>query len=289
MKPATFEYVRPDSLQVALKLLSTHENVKILAGGQSLMPMINMRFVLPNLVLDLGRIPGMNEIQLSGDNVFIGAMTRQREIIDSALLKDRCPILEEATRLIGHRQTRNWGTIGGSLCHLDPAAELPVVARALDAVVHIESIKGKRTLAISDLPIFYMTPAIEPDEIVTKIEFKSWKQGHGWGFAEFSRRAGDFAIVSAAAIIELEESKKVNRASLVIGGVGAGPVRCVDAENILRNQIVPNNFEDIYQCLKNIEVGEDAQASERYRRKLINVMVKRALLDAFSRAQKVFS
>ena len=134
-----------------------------------------------------------------------------------------------------------------------------------------------------------MTPAIEPDEIVTKIEFKSWKQGHGWGFAEFSRRAGDFAIVSAAAIIELEESKKVNRASLVIGGVGAGPVRCVDAENILRNQIVPNNFEDIYQCLKNIEVGEDAQASERYRRKLINVMVKRALLDAFSRAQKVFS
>ena len=286
MKPSAFKYVKPDSIRSVLEIISTNENVKILAGGQSLMPMINMRFVLPDVVLDLSQIPGMNEIKFSGESIKIGAMTRQREIIESKLLIKNCPLFVEATSLIGHRQTRNWGTIGGSLCHLDPSAELPVVARALDAVIHIESIRGKRKLAVADLPLFYMTPAIEPDELVTEIEFTPWSAGHGWGFFEFSRRVGDFAIVSAAALIELERSKTVCRASLVLGGVGSGPVRCKEAEEILLNYSEPDLIEKVCDSLRNIEVGGDYQASTTYRRHLIGVMTKRALRTAFERAQQ---
>ncbi len=289
MKPSPFIYHNPRDLDAALDLIATRENAKLLAGGQSLMPMLNMRFVIAEDVIDLNQVPGLDGIEESNTHILIGAMTRQRDIEASEILARRCPLLIEAVQLIGHRQTRNWGTIGGSLCHLDPAAELPVAAQALNATIHIQSQRGKRTLKMSEFPAFYMTPAIEQDEIVTAVEFEPWQSGHGWGFTEFARRVGDFAVVSAAALLELDGLGVISRASVVIGGVGSGPVQCVEAEDVLLGSNGNAMFERASQACAEVETSDDVHASSDYRRHLARVMSRRSLNLAFDRATKAAS
>ena len=220
MKPPPFQYHDPKTLAEAVGLLGTLDNAKLLAGGQSLMPMLNMRFVLPDHVIDLNRVAGCPTSRRPGA-LEIGAMTRQRDIEFSDLVKAKCPLMHQAIMHIGHRQTRNRGTIGGSLCHLDPAAELVSVAAAHDATVTVAGPNGTRQIAFKDFPAGYLTPAIELNEIVTAIHVPLWPAGHKAAFVEFSRRHGDFAIVSAAALLQIDGGK-IARASVTVGGVAVG-------------------------------------------------------------------
>jgi carbon-monoxide dehydrogenase medium subunit len=285
MKPSQFQYHDPSELADACQLLTTLENAKLLAGGQSLMPMLNMRFVFPDHVVDLNRIEELSYVREADGRVQIGAMTRQRTLEHSELIRSRCPIMSEALVQIGHRQTRNRGTIGGSLCHLDPAAELPAVAMALEATVHARSVRGERAISMNEFPAYYMTPAIEADEIVTSIDFEPWPAGHGYAFAEYARRHGDFAMVSAAALLELSADGAVRRAAVVIGGAGPGPIRCAEIETaIIGTRGDSKIYEQAAQACRSLDVMEDVHASKAYRRHLAEVLTIRALHTAHDRA-----
>ena len=286
MKPPPFRYHDPTSLAAALEILAERDNAQLLAGGQSLMPMLNMRFVQPDDVIDLNKVADLSGISQAGGPITIGAMTRQRDLERSEVIRRTCPIMGEALRQVGHRQTRSRGTIGGSLCHLDPAAELPVVATALEATVRVESKRGARSLAMADFPAFYMTPAIDPDEIVTAVEFEPWPERHGYAFMEFARRHGDFAVVGVAVLLELAGDAEIRRASVVLGGVGPSPVRGEAAEAVLvGNQASPQLLEQAAETGRGIEAMGDVHASSAYRQHLAVVLTRRALDQALERAR----
>jgi carbon-monoxide dehydrogenase medium subunit len=285
MKPPPFRYHDPRTVADAVGLLATLDNAKVLAGGQSLMPMLNMRFVLPDHVIDLNRIDGLAYIRDSGDALDIGAMTRQRDIEFSEVVAARCPLMREAILNVGHRQTRNRGTIGGSLCHLDPSAELVTVAAAMDASVTIAGRDGERTVRFSDFPQAYMTPAVGLDELLVNVRFPLWPKGHGYAFTEFARRHGDFAIVSAAALLEEDSRGRVVRASVTVGGVGAAPVRVAAVEQTITGQPASTAlFQDACESCRDIEAMEDVHASSSYRQHLAAVLSRRALETAHARA-----
>jgi carbon-monoxide dehydrogenase medium subunit len=172
-------------------LLDALEDARVLAGGQSLMPMMNMRIVQPAHIIDINRVEGLSYIRREGEVLEVGAMTRQSEIEFSDVVKDAFPLMHEAVQLVGHRQTRNRGTLGGSLCHLDPSAELVTVAAAVDATVVVASKVGTREIPFADFPLGLMSPAIEVNELVTAVRFPLWRRGHGFAFEEFARRHGD--------------------------------------------------------------------------------------------------
>ena len=286
MKPPPFRYHEPREIGEACELLASLENAKVLAGGQSLMPMLNMRFVFPDHVVDLNRIPDLSFIHEAHGRIRIGAMTRQRALERCGLIRERCPVMSEALPLIGHRQTRNRGTIGGSLCHLDPAAELPVVAMTLDATVHVRSVRGERAIPMPAFPAFYMTPSIEPDEIVTGIEFAPWPAGHGHAFVEFARRHGDFAMAASAVLLEVSRDGTVSRAAVCVGGVGAGPLRCADVEAaVIGTRGGPDVFLRAAATCREIDAMDDVHATRAYRRHLAQVLTARALDTAYARAR----
>ena len=236
MKPPPFRYHDPRTVAEAVALLGRLENAKLLAGGQSLMPMLNFRFVQPDHIIDLNRVEGLSYIREANGALEIGAMTRQRDLEFSDVVRARWPIMHEALLQVGHRQTRNRGTIGGSLCHLDPAAELVSLATGYDATVTVAGPNGSARLPFAQFPVAYMTPAIEPNELVVGVRFPQWGQCHGYAFVEFSRRHGDFAITSAAALIEADAAGKITRASVTIGGMGTAPVRARELEQALTGQ-----------------------------------------------------
>jgi carbon-monoxide dehydrogenase medium subunit len=280
MKPPPFQYHDPKTLAEAVGLLGTLDNAKLLAGGQSLMPMLNMRFVLPDHIIDLNRVEGMSGIKETGGALEIGAMTRQRDLEFSDLVKAKCPLLHQAIMHIGHRQTRNRGTIGGSLCHLDPAAELVSVAAAHDATVTLAGPNGTREIAFADFPAGYLTPAIELNEIVTTIRIPLWPAGHKAAFVEFSRRHGDFAIVSAAALLQIDNGK-IARASLTVGGVAVAPVRAGDVERAITGQTPTSElFAKACESCRSFEAMADIHASADYRQHLAAVLSRRALEKA---------
>jgi len=284
MKPPDFSYHDPRTTADVIGLLSTLENAKLLAGGQSLMPMLNMRFVLPDHVIDLNRVDGLSYIKERGDTFEIGAMTRQRDIEFSQAVKSKCPLMHEAITQVGHRQTRNRGTLGGSLCHLDPSAELVSVAAALDAKVSVAGKNGIRTIDFAEFPVAYMTPAIELDEMLTAVAFPCWGSRHGYAFVEFARRHGDFAIVSAAALIEEDASGRVTRASVTLGGMGPAPVRARDVERaLIGEKIEEKRLTDICESLRSLDAVDDIHAPASYRQQLATVLPRRALLKAHKR------
>jgi carbon-monoxide dehydrogenase medium subunit len=281
MKPPPFSYHDPRTIADAVELLGRLDNAKLLAGGQSLMPMLNMRYVLPDHVIDLNRIEGLAFIREADGALEIGAMTRQRDLECSDLVQLRCPLMVAAIRQIGHRQTRNRGTLGGSLCHLDPAAELVAVAAALDASVTVQGRNGTREIPFAAFPEAYMTPAIAPDEMLTAVRFPLWSARHGHGFVEFCRRHGDFAVVSAAALIQADGGGRITRAALAIGGIAAAPVRVAEVEQALIGQ-VPDDalLRDACEACRKLEAIEDVHAPAVYRQQLATVLARRALAQA---------
>lgn len=281
MKAPQFAYHRPQSVADATALLARLENAKVLAGGQSLMPMLNMRYALPDHVVDINRIPELYGIAIEGNRVTIGAMTRQREIERSDALFAKVPIFREALQHVGHIQTRSRGTIGGSLCHLDPAAELPGLVRLFDGTVQVIGPGGERSIAAADWGLGYMTPAIGPDEIVTSITFEVWSGHRGEAFEEFARRHGDFAIAGAGVRMQLDAAGRISRIAMVIVGIDVAPVRLVDEEGALLGRAPDTDAIAVAKSgLDTRDVLSDAQNSAAYRKHIAGVMLARAFRRA---------
>jgi aerobic carbon-monoxide dehydrogenase medium subunit len=284
MKPPPFSYHDPKTVDETVKLLASLENAKLLAGGQSLMPMLNFRFVQPDHIIDINQVEGLSYIREANGALEIGAMTRQRDLEFSDVVRARWPIMHEALLQVGHRQTRNRGTIGGSLCHLDPAAELVSLATGYDATVSVAGPNGRREIAFADFPVAYMTPAIELNEIVTAVRFPQWAPNHGYAFVEFSRRHGDFAITSAAVLLEGDAAGKISRASVTIGGMGTAPVRAREVEKAITGQVPAGDlFRSTCESCRSFEAIDDVHAPASYRQHLATVMSRRALEKAYAR------
>jgi len=285
MKPAPFKYHDPQSLSELVELTATLEDAKILAGGQSLMPMMNMRFVTPDDVVDINNISELDFIESKKGKLTIGALTRQRDIVNSKQVSLEAPIIREALLKVGHLQTRNRGTLGGSLCHLDPAAELPAIASLYDATMCVVNTNGQRELPISEWFLAYMIPNLGEDDILTSISIPIWSANHGYAFIEFARRHGDFAICAAGALIELDNKNNISRAAIVIAGADVKPIRLFELERYLIGQTAnEKTFLEAENEAKKIEAISDAYYSAAYRQRLSVTLVKRALQLATKRA-----
>ena len=284
MKPAPFGYHRPGTVDQAIDLLARLDDAKLLAGGQSLMPMMNFRYVTPAHVIDLGRVAELSGIDIDGDTLVIGAMTRQRAIKDSPEVAARCPLLTLALHHVGHLQTRNRGTLGGSLAHLDPAAELPGVLRALDAELVVRGPDGERTVAMADWPLAWMTPSLEPGELLVQVRIACWPAGHGAGFHEIARRHGDFALAGAAALLHVEDGA-VARCAVALIGVDDAPLRLAAAEAELTGHPPdPDRLRAAARCALDVPGIDDVHASAHYRRRIAAVVTRRALEHALANA-----
>jgi len=283
MKPAPFHYHDPSSVDEATALLGTLENAKLLAGGQSLMAMMNMRYVQPDHIIDLNRVDGLAYIEERGNELVIGAMTRQRDLEFSELVRTRCPILHEAILHVGHRQTRNRGTIGGSLCHLDPSAELAAIAALHDATLTVKSTGAARQAAFRDFVLGFMTPALEPNELLASVRIPLWPARHGYAFVEFARRHGDFAIASAAALLSADDRGHLERVALVVGGVAVAPIRIGEAEELKGKPPAEDTFRSVARACRTIDVVDDTHAPAAYRRQLAETLAFRALKVAANR------
>ncbi len=285
MKPPPFDYLRPATLNEALRLLGERENCRVLAGGQSLMPMLNFRYVYPDALIDINRIDELAEVALRDGKVSIGAMARQRHLERSALIEERLPIMSEALRHVGHRQTRNRGTIGGSLCHLDPSAELPTLCLLYDADIEIASLRGRRGATARDFIQGYMTVDLAPDEMVTRIDFAYWNANHRWAFLEHARRRGDFAIASAACLLERDASGLISRIAIAVGGLADRPIRLSKAEALLSQTDGASDLvERAVASLSDAPVVADIHADEAYRAHVAATLVRRALGAALAPA-----
>jgi aerobic carbon-monoxide dehydrogenase medium subunit len=285
MKPAPFDYHAPKQLAEAADLLATLPNAKILAGGQSLVPMMNFRYVVVDHLVDLAGVEDLRGIEVVDGKLRIGAMTRQYELERSEEVAKYCPLMTEALRYVGHRQTRNRGTLGGSLAHADPAAELPAVCAAYDATIHLASVRGIREVQFREFSVGFMATALEADEMVAAIDLPIWRQGHGYGFQEFARRHGDFALAGAAALLDIGANDIVRHAALTLCGVAASPIRVEAAETRLTGQPLDAALiQSAAAAAWLVEPVTDIHASGDYRRHLAQVLSTRALTDAARRA-----
>jgi carbon-monoxide dehydrogenase medium subunit len=290
MKPPKFDYYDPQSLDEALALLDRHgDDAKVLAGGQSLMPLLNMRLARPNVVVDINQIKDLNYVRASDGGIAIGAIARQRVLQTEKLIAERVPILQEAAYYIAHPQIRSRGTICGSIAHADPAAELPALALALDARMTLASAKGARTVAAEAFFQSFFTTALEANEILTEVRFPAPPEDSAWSVLEISRRHGDFAIAGIIAGLTLDPNRQaITRARLVYFGVGATPVRVTAAEEALIGQAaLEAAFEAAAQSAKQgIDPSNDIHASEEYRRALTATLTKRALRAALQKLKE---
>jgi carbon-monoxide dehydrogenase medium subunit len=288
MKPPPFDYLDPGTAADAVALLKQHEGeAKILAGGQSLMPLLNMRLARPGVLIDLRKVAELDYVREADGGLAIGAMTSKRVVEDSALVKRRQPLLHAATLLIAHPQIRNRGTIGGSLAQADPAAEYPAIAVALDAELRAVGPDGERTINAADFFVTYLTTALEPTELLTEVRWPTLDARTGWSVQEISRRHGDFAMAGVAVTVALESSGHCKGARIVLFGVGPTPVRAREAEQIVNgNKPDEKLLEQAGQQVSK-EIDEplsDIHASAEYRRHLAGVLTRRALAEAVARA-----
>lgn len=284
MKSPAFEYHRPETLSDALDLLRDGDS-RVLAGGQSLVPMLNFRLLAPGRLVDINSIAEMRVLEVTSNRIRIGAMVRQRELERSEQLAQVAPIVREAVRQIGHVQTRNRGTIGGSLCHLDPSAELPLIALLHDAVLLIESPRGKRKLAASAFIMGAMNSALEAGEILTEVEFDAWPVGHGYNFCEHSRRAGDFALASVGVLLTADKSARIDRIAICVGGLADRPVRLVEAERDLVGKALDEETASrAASCVSSLAADGSIHASAAYKRRIAETLVRRCLASAWARA-----
>jgi CO/xanthine dehydrogenase FAD-binding subunit len=282
MKPASFDYHAPTTVDEALALLQANgPDSRLLAGGQSLVPMMNFRLAAPPVIVDLNRIPDLAYIEQRGDTVCIGAMTRQRAVEFSALVADRLPLLSAAIKLVGHLPTRSRGTIGGSIANADPAAELPMVLQALDGAVVVRGPKGQRTIAASDLFQDAMTTSIAADEILVEVRLPAMPAGAGFAVEEFARRHGDFAIAAVTAVI-VREGEGCTKARIATAGITSHSQRLSAAEQVLEQHGLGESA--VAQAAEiaagTVEPLSDRHASAAYRRQLTQVLTERAVRRA---------
>ena len=280
-----FEYAAPETLEDALALLHEHrDEAKVLAGGQSLVPLLNYRLARPRVVVDINGLP-LDGVRVDDGRLRLGALVRHHQLEESDTIARHCPVLREAARLIGNVRVRTLGTLGGSLAHADPAAELPAVMTALDARLTVASASGQRSIAARDFVTGPLTTALAPDEIVTEVEVPT-SPARGFAVEELARRAGDFGLVVVAALVRVDPSGRVADARLALGGVADRPVRAAAAEEALRGQeptaAVLAGAAEIAR--ERLDPPSDAFASGPYRRLLAGVLGRRALARAVAGA-----
>ena len=287
MKPARFEYYDPRNLQEALEILDVHsDDGKILAGGQSLMPLLNMRLARPKIIVDINQIVGLNYVKATDTGVAIGANARQRALQTERLIRERLVVLREAGSFIAHPQIRSRGTICGSLAHADPAAELPALAVALDAEFVATGPKTARAIPAGGFFQSYFTTALQANEMLTEARFPAPPKDMAWSILEVSRRHGDFALAGIVAGLAVERERPViNRARLVYFGVGATPMRVNTAEALLIGQ-APGEaaFDAAAQVAgQEIDPSNDIHATAEYRRAVAATLTRRALRAAMEK------
>lgn len=288
MKPASFEYVRAESTEHAVQALAAAGgDGKVIAGGQSLMPMMNFRLVKPSVLVDINRIPGLDAVQMRCDKLALGALVRHRMTATDALIAKHIPVLHHAMKHVAHLTVRNRGTFCGSVCHADPAAEMPMMSLLLNGIVHIASPRGERTLAAQDFFVGSLVTALEPDELVTEIDIDMLPPGTGWGFEEFARRHGDYALAAVAVTVQGQDGVASN-VRIGMMGVGEMPMRMPQVEAILEGrEINAGLIDDAVDVLRGeLEPNSDLNASADYRRHLAGVLARRAITDAWARTEK---
>ncbi len=286
MKPAPFKYHDPKTLSELVELMSNLEDAKILAGGQSLMPMMNMRYVTPEDVIDINGVNELDFIKLENDHLTIGSMTRQKDILSNQEIFDKAPIFREALNHVGHIQTRSRGTIGGSLCHLDPSAEIPALASLYDASLTVVNREGSREIHIDEWVLAYMMPSISDEEILTSISIPVWKNPHGYAFIEFARRHGDFAVCGAGTLVEIDTNDIISKVAIVVAGVDVKPLRLSTLESdLIGKKATKDTLEYACSSAKKIEAISDVYFSTQYRQRLAGTLVKRSLEVAIERAR----
>jgi CO/xanthine dehydrogenase FAD-binding subunit len=287
VKPPAFSYVRAGTPEEAVALLARHGGeAKALAGGQSLVPLMNFRLARPGVLVDIGRLDTLAYVSERDGALAIGALTRQAAVEDSPLAARRCPLLVEATRLVGHRPIRNRGTVGGSLAHADPAAEYPAVLLALEGEVTARGPRGERVIPAARLFRSVFATSLEPDELLTEVRLPAAPPRSGAAFVELSRRHGDYAIVGVAAVVALDSAGRCREARLALAGVAGTPVRCAEAEQLLQGTSGEEAVLDEAgrRCAASVEPRGDLHASPAYRKAMVAVFVRRALRLAFRRA-----
>lgn len=283
MKPAQFDYVLPSTVGAAVEaLVASNGEGKVLAGGQSLLPLLNFRMARPTVVVDLNGIAGLSYIEERGDRIAIGALTRHRELEHSPLIASKLPVMSAAMRHVAHLAIRNRGTIGGSLSHADPAAELPMLATFYEAGISVQGPSGRRTIAPGEFFVDALTNCLEPEEIVVEVEFPILKQD-GWAFEEVARRFGDFALASIAVSVRRGPTG-LEAARVAVMGVADTPLRLREAEEELvameLDDGAPDRFAEVVVSL--VSPNDDLHASADYRKHLLAQLAKRALRTALS-------
>lgn len=288
MKPASFDYVRAESAEHAVQALAAAGgDGKVIAGGQSLMPMMNFRLVKPSVLVDINHIPGLDAVQLRGDKLVLGALVRHRMTAMDPLIAQHVPVLHHAMKHVAHLTVRNRGTFCGSVCHADPAAEMPMMSLLLNGIVHIASPRGERLVEAQDFFVGSLVTVLESDELVTEIEIDTLAAGTGWAFEEFARRHGDYALAAAAVTMQRRGGVALD-VRIGLMGVGEMPMRASQIEAMLEGREIDAALiaQAIEALRAELEPNSDLNASADYRRHLAGVLVRRAITDAWARARK---
>jgi len=285
MKPPPFEYRAPETLDEAVGLLAADPDAKPIAGGQSLMPILNFRLAAPSTLVDLRRVPGLGEIAVGANGARLGAKVRWRDIEDDARLKSAHPLLCAAVAHVAHYQIRNRGTVGGSLAHADPAAELPGIVVTCDAEIAVVGAEGRRTIPAADFFTGPLTTLLRPDEIITELRLPPWPAGRRWAFEEFSRRQGDFALAAIALFYDEDSQGRAENAHIGVIGACSRPHRLTSAEAALDGRIIDEATiaAAARAASAAVDPPEDLHAPAEYRRALVNTLTERALRAASQR------
>jgi carbon-monoxide dehydrogenase medium subunit len=286
VKPARFEYHAPASVDEAVAILGRYDgDARVLAGGQSLVPMMNFRLATPKAIVDLNRIAGLAYVEEEGEVVRIGSMTRQRRLEFEPLVAAKLPLLREALRWVGHLPTRSRGTIGGSIAHADPSAEIPMVLQALEGEIVARGLQGERRIPAQDLFHAALTTSLAPLEIITEVVFPVMPIRASYAVEEFARRKGDFAI-AAVAVMLTRDGERCTKARLATAGVGPTSIRLRDAEAVLEQQGLGEAAiaEAADKAKAQVDPVSDLNGSAEYRRHLTGVLTQRAILKAIAPA-----
>ena len=287
MKPAKFTYACPRSVEEALALLAEGgEGANLLAGGQSLVPLLNLRMAQVDSLIDLNRLTDLSFIKRENGTLRVGALTRHRQLEVSDEARAAQPLLSRAAAEVGHLAIRNRGTIGGSLVHADPAAEWPLVAVALDAQLVLRSQGGTRTIAAREFFLAPLTTAIEPQELLCEVHFPMASSRMVWGFQELCRRPGDFAIAAVACQVTLDQNRACTAVSLAVGGAHSTPLLIAEIEKVVKgNRGEEGAIKEAAEITAEaVEPPADVHGSAEFRRRMVKVLTARALREAWNRA-----
>lgn len=285
MIPRSFELHSPATVSEAISLLKSKKDSKILAGGQSLVPLMKLRLVSPANLVDLRRIPGLDYIKRERDRLLIGSMTTHNEVATSSLVNEKCKTLSEAASRIGDQQVRNRGTLGGTICHADPAGDMPAAVMALDAELKVAGPSGRRVIKAKDFFEDMLTTSLKRDEILTEVAVPVFPPRTGGAYLKLGRGASDLAVVGVAAVVTLDSSAVCKDARLGLAGVGSTPIRATRAEDVLKGQAISDDLvaEAGERASEMSHPSSDIRGSAEYKREMVKVYVGRAIRQSLAR------